>query len=256
MSFYKTKIILMSSFLVVGLINTPASAAGSKPKLNISCGQITGGVDENGTYGLFKPKIKVSFYGKPLSVIAYFYDSPSTPKSEAGQSIWQLTGSANSSTYFVSNLELERKILTFSIPQTGYYKIVFEAVDSTKRKGTYTCLYKDYYFDVPTTDTNTGYSSRGFNKSSCTFNGKKLYGRVYFTKYSFESDIKVYVTNYSFESDLRVYLTDYSFDASSCGRWYPTDYSFDSDFKVYLTNYSFESDLKIYETKYGFEAGR
>ena len=107
-----------------------------------------------------------------------------------------------------------------------------------------------------TTGIEPGLESGGFNRTSCSFNGKKLYGRVYFTKYSFDSDFKVYVSDYSFDSDLKVFLTDYSFDANSCGKWYPTKYSFDADFRVYLTSYSFDADFKIYETDYSFDAGR
>ena len=255
MSFYKSKIILMASILLVGLINTPASAAGSKPKFNISCGQITGGIDENGTYGLFKPKINVSYYGKPLSVIAYFYETPSTPKSEAGQSIWEITGSAKSSTYFKSNLELERKILTFNMPQTGYYKIVFEAIDSVKRKGTFSCMYKDYYFNTPLVDPNTGFSNTGLNKSSCSFNRKKLYGSVYFTSNSAFADFSVYIANSSVFSDLNVYLTGSSIFASSCGLWYQTTNSAFADFTVYATNSSAFADFSIYLTSSSIFAG-
>ena len=241
--------------MVAGIFSSPASAAGSKPKFNISCGQITGGIDENGTYGLFKPKIKVSHYGKPLVVTAFFYDSPSTPKSESGQSIWQLTGKSSSSTFFVSNLELERKILTFNMPQTGYYKIVFEAIDSLKRKGTYSCIYKNYYFDTPLVDPSTGYSNNGLNKTSCTFKGKKLYGSVYFTNSSAFADFSVYVTNSSVFSDLNVYLTGSSIFASSCGLWYQTTSSVFADFSVYVTNSSAFSDFSIYLANSSIFAG-
>ena len=255
MKFYKAKIVLLISFLIAGIFSSPASAAGSKPKFNISCGQITGGVDENGTYGLFKPNISVSYYGKPLSVIAYFYETPSTPKSKAGQSIWKITGSANSSTYFKSNLELERKILTFNMPQTGYYKIDFEAIDSLKRKTTYSCTYKNYYFDTPVVDPTTGYSNKGLNKTSCTFKGKKLYGSVYFTNSSVFADFSVYVTNSSAFSDLNVYLTGSSIFASSCGLWYQTTSSVFADFSVYVTNSSAFSDFSIYLTNSSIFAG-
>ena len=70
MRFYKANIILITSFLVVGLIDNPAYAAGSKPKLSVTCGQIIGDVDENGTYGSFNPTVKVSYYGLPLKITA------------------------------------------------------------------------------------------------------------------------------------------------------------------------------------------
>lgn len=261
--FLKFCSIVFSCLIII--IATPinnSSAAGSKPVLNINCGQIVGGIDENGTYGLFKPDVTVKYYGSPLKVTAFYYPTPTTSKSNAGKTIVTFTNKYPSTRFLVSKVDIERKILEYSQPQTGYYKIVFEAVDTLKRKGTFSCLYKDYYFSTPTqesaqSESSSGsYRSSGFNKSNCTFNGKKLYGRVYFTKYSFDSDFKVYVSDYSFDSDLKVFLTDYSFDANSCGKWYPTKYSFDADFKVYLTSYSFDSDFKIYETDYSFDAGR
>jgi hypothetical protein len=249
--------------LLLGFLPTPvASAAGKSPILNVKCGQILGSYDQNGTYGLFKPDVTVKYYGSPLTVTSYFYRTANTAKSDTGQSIVTFTNKAPSTRYFFSKVDLQHKVLQFGQPQTGYLKFVLEAVDTQKRKATYTCIYKDYRYStavIPKSSgggSSSGISSRGFNRAACTFDGRNLYGKVYFTKYSFESDFKVYVTDYSFESDLKVYLTDYSFEASSCGKWYPTKYSFESDFKVYLTDYSFESDFKIYETDYSFEAGR
>ena len=93
------------------------------------------------------------------------------------------------------------------------------------------------------------------NLLGCYLKGKKLWGKVYFTNYSFDADFKVYFTNYSFDANLKVWNAPNSFSTSSCGQWYVTKYSFDADFKVYVTNYSFDADLKIYTTKYQFDAG-
>lgn len=250
-------IAILNLFLLTNL--TPAYAAGSKPVLKVNCGQITGLADESGTYGLFNPEVSVSYYGSPLTVTSYFYRTEKTTKSDTGKYIITFTDKAPSNRFFISDVDIKHKVLQFNQPQTGYLKFVIEAVDTLKRKAVFTCLYKNYRYAnagaLNNGNSSYGNSSSGFNRISCTFNGKKLYGKVYFTKYSFESDIKVYVTDYSFESDLKVYFTDYSFEANSCGKWYPTKYSFEADIKVYLTNYSFESDLQIYETQYSFEAG-
>jgi hypothetical protein len=237
-------------------------ATSSKPVLKVDCGQITGLADENGTYGLFEPDVSVSYFGSPLTVTSYFYRSASTKKSDTGQYIVKFTNQAGSQRYFVSKVDIQHKVLQFSQPQTGYLRFEIEAVDKLKRKSKVTCLYKNYRYSTALAPSNgigpssSGSSSSGFNRIACTFDGKKLYGRVYFTKYSFEADAKVYVSDYFFDSDLKVYLTDYSFDANSCGKWYPTRYAFDADLVVYLTQYSFDADFKIYETKYSFEAGR
>lgn len=100
-----------------------------------------------------------------------------------------------------------------------------------------------------------GSSGSSSNLFGCYLKGKKLWGKVYFTNYSFDADFKIYFTNYSFDANLKVWNAPYSFSPSGCGQWYVTDYSFDADFKVYVTNYSFDADLKIYTTKYQFDAG-
>lgn len=256
------KAFLLGLILALLPIATTANAAGKAPKLSVNCGQIVGSADQLGTYGLFQPEVTVSYYGSPLTVTSYFYRTSNTKKSETGKSVIEFTNKAPSTRFFNSKVDMQQKVLEFSQPQTGYLKFVIEAVDTLKRKAEFTCIYKDYRFSTPTVSSSSsrggssGILSRGFNRANCTFNGKNLYGRVFFTNYSFESDVKVYLTDYSFESDLRVYLTNYSFEANSCGKWYVTKYSFEADIKVYLTDYSFESDLKIYETDYGFEAGR
>ena len=100
-----------------------------------------------------------------------------------------------------------------------------------------------------------GSSGSGSNLFGCYLKGKKLWGKVYFTNYSFDADFKVYFTNYSFDSNLKVWNAPYAFSPSGCGQWYVTKYSFDADFKVYVTNYAFDADLKIYSTRYQFDAG-
>ena len=112
----------------------------------------------------------------------------------------------------------------------------------------------------PTTVYSPSYGGGGGSSSAnwlgCYFKGKKMWGKVYVTPYSFDADVKVYQTPYSFDADLKVYNARYSFDATSCGKWYITPYSFDADFKVYFSPYSFSADFKIYITPYSFDAGR
>lgn len=251
--------VITSLLLVIQCL--PASAAGIKPVLDINCGQIVGGVDENGTYGLFKPDVSVRYYGSPLKITAYFYRTPATPKSETGKTIVTLTTNNSGSRQLKSKVDFERKVLEYSRPQTGYYKILFEAVDNQKRKGSFTCLYKDYFFSTPTQDSsNSGSSSResntrGFNKSNCTFNGKKLYGSVYITPYSSLADFSVHQTQYSTFAVVTVYETNYESLATRCGVWYFTEYSSMADFTIYLTPYSSLADFSIYYTNFESLAG-
>jgi len=255
-------LILSTILLISGL---PANAAGFKPVLNINCGQIDGGIDENGTYGLFKPDVTVKYYGSPLKITAYFYRTPKTAKSETGKTIVTITGSNSSTRLQTSTVDFERKILEYSQPQTGYHKILFKAVDSLKRKGSFSCLYKDYYFSTPIQgSTNSGLgsgsssggsNSRGFNRSNCTFDGQRLYGSVYFTTSSYSADFSVYVASSSYASDLQVYLTSSSYSANSCGLWHKTSSSYLADFIVYLTSSSYSSDFSINLTNSSYSAG-
>ena len=259
------KIFLLTLLVELIVLIPPSNAAGSKPVLNINCGQIVGGIDENGTYGLFKPDVTVRYYGSKLNITAYFYRTPKTKKSETGQTIVTLTSNNSNLRQISSKVDFERKILENSQPQTGYYKILFEAVDGLKRIGSFSCLYKDYYFSTPLQDSSNsglgsgsssgGINSRGFNKLNCTFDGQKLYGSVYFTTSSYSADFSVYVSSSSYSSDLQVYLTSSSYSANSCGLWHQTSSSYSADFIVYLTSSSYSSDFSINMTSSSYSAG-
>jgi hypothetical protein len=226
----------------------------------MDCGQLTGDYDENGSFALFNPTVTASYFGLPFKVTAYYSDQPGTSLKDSSKRIVTVEGRASSSKFFKSELDFSYKFLEYGKKQTGYYKVNFIAIDSLGRKSRYACLYRDYYFTFPisggaNSPKGAGSALRGFNKINCTYDGRKLYGKIYFTSNSYDADLVAYVTSYSFDADLKVYLTDYSFDARSCGRWYPTKYSFEADLKVYLTNYSYDSDIKIYQTEYSFDAG-
>jgi hypothetical protein len=254
---------IISVLLSIPILTLNVEAAhsqGSKPVLNMDCGQLTGDYDENGSFALFNPTVTARYFGLPFKVTAYYSDQPNTSLKDSSKRIVTVEGRASASKFFKSDLDFSHKFLEFGKKQTGYYKVYFVAVDSLGRKSRYACLYRDYYFTFPSSGgfnspKGGGSFSRGFNRTNCSFDGKKLYGRIYFTRNSYDADIKAYVTSYSFDADLKVYLTEYSFDARSCGRWYPTEYSFDADLKVYLTSSSFDSDIKIYQTEYSFDAG-
>lgn len=243
-----------------------AQAAGSKPKISVICGQLIGGLDSNGTYALFKPTVTVAYFGLPLTVTSYFYESAITPKSETGQQITTFTGKAPSTKLYVSNINIEQKILEYSQPQTGYYRFEIEAVDNLKRKSTFVCTYKDYHFSMPIVrNSASGFPSssaggstssiRGLNKTTCTFNGKKLYGNVYFASSSAFADFSVYATSSSAFADLNVYFASSSAFTSSCGEWYRTSSSAFADFTVYLTSSSAFADFTIYSTTSSAFAG-
>jgi hypothetical protein len=102
----------------------------------------------------------------------------------------------------------------------------------------------------------SGGISRSRSWLGCYLNGKKMWGRVYVSQYSWAADFKVYVSPFSWSADLKVYNTPYSWGATSCGLWYLTPYSWDADFTVYFTTYSWDANLSIYVTPYSWAAGR
>jgi hypothetical protein len=102
----------------------------------------------------------------------------------------------------------------------------------------------------------SGGISRSRSWLGCYLNGKKMWGRVYVSQYSWAADFKVYISPYSWSADLKVYNTPYSWSATSCGLWYLTPYSWDADFTIYFTAYSWDANLSIYVTPYSWAAGR
>jgi hypothetical protein len=107
----------------------------------------------------------------------------------------------------------------------------------------------------PSSGTGGGSFGSGNNLLGCYFEGQRLWGKVYFTNYAFDADVKVYFTKYSFDADLKVWNAPNSYSVSGCGQWYVTNRSYEADFKIYVSKYSFDADLKIYLTNYQFDAG-
>lgn len=240
MRIYRIKIVLIILFLIVGTANTPAFAAGSKPKLSVICGQITGEVDEYGTYGSFNPIVKASYYGLPLKITAYYSEQPNTPLSETGQKITTVEGKSSSSKFYKSDLDFSYKFLQFGQKQTGYYKMYLVATDNMKRKSTFTCTYKDYFFTFPTGASNSKSDLFSYNKS-CRLKGVDLYGKVQIVNYG--ADFRVQIVD--FGADLNV--KEVSYGAYSCGEWQIVDYG--ADFKVQIVSYG--ADFKIKLVSYG-----
>jgi len=240
------KRILLTFLLACGfLVSVPnATSAGVQPKFTVNCGPIVGGIDQNGTYGLFKPNIAVQYYGRKLKVIAYFYPAPDTPKSEAGQSIFELSNSYSPGRAVKQNLNLERKLLPYGQAQTGYYRIVIEATDSLNRVGRFNCLYENYYFRIADVDPVTGYSNLGLNKLACAFKGKNLYGNVQIVDYG--QDFNVQIVDYG--QDLKVKEVEYG--ATSCGLWKIVSYG--AAFKIKLVDYGADFKIKIVDYGAGF----
>jgi hypothetical protein len=234
------KALALAVILLMNLIVFPANAAGVKPKISIDCGLITGDIDENGTFGSFNPTVKITYYGLPLKVTAYYSEAPNTPRSEMGQKITTVEGKASSSKFYRSDFDFSYKFLQFGQSQTGFYQMDLVAVDSLKRTAKASCRYQKFYFTFPIRPY-TQNSDLFTYKKSCSLNGIELFGKVQLVNYG--ADFKVQVVDYG--ADLNVKQVSYG--AYSCGEWQIVDYG--ADFKVQLVNYG--ADFKIKMVTYG-----
>lgn len=244
--------------LIVMSSTTPAYAAGSAPTINLNCTALQNLYDTEGALIRFEPIGTITYTGKKIWYWIYYSNEKNIPLGEQSQ-IYGWQSRSTSSTYrgmdYVNwKVDFHNSSLESYYYSSKYLEFTIRIKDAKGLTSTRKCIYTtNTSFGIMSTGGNT--ASNGFSKVFCTFNGKKLFGDVYFTNYAFEADIKVYESQYSFDSDLKVYLTNYSFDANTCGKWHPTKYSFDADLKVYLTKYSFDADITVYETKYSFDAG-
>lgn len=239
-SFTRVCLISLTFGQLLSFVQVPVNAAGTKPKLSVTCGQITGEVDEYGTYGSFNPIVKVSYYGLPLKITAYYSEQPNTPLSETGQKITTVEGKSSSSKFYKSDLDFSYKFLQFGQKQTGYYKMHLVATDNMKRKSTFTCTYKDYFFTFPIGASNPKSDLFSYNKS-CKLKGVDLYGKVQIVNYG--ADFRVQIVDYG--ADLNV--KEVTYGAYSCGEWQIVDYG--ADFKVQIVSYG--ADFKIKLVSYG-----
>lgn len=102
---------------------------------------------------------------------------------------------------------------------------------------------------------NLGGGSGGRGLLGCYFNGKKLWGSVYFTSSSAFADVTIYFTSSSAFADLNVYSVSSASFASSCGLWYSTSSASFADLTVYVASSSAFADLNVYVTRSAAFAG-
>lgn len=115
--------------------------------------------------------------------------------------------------------------------------------------------YPSYTYkpELPGSSSGSPTTSRGL--SGCYFNGKKLWGSVYFTKLESLADVRIYYTNTSLTADLRVMPVSNAFSATSCGLWYVSNYETSTDLKVYVSSVSLFADLEVEVVNSSFLAG-
>ena len=76
------RLVIFTIGLALVLSFQPSSQAVSKNKLLVDCGLFGFEEDENGSYRLFNPLTKYSFYGYMFSYTVYYTKTKGTPKSE------------------------------------------------------------------------------------------------------------------------------------------------------------------------------
>ena len=104
-------------------------------------------------------------------------------------------------------------------------------------------VYYNPTIEIPSVNTSSPSLGRGLN--GCYFDGKKMWGSVYFTKYKYLADFSIYLSNSSLSTDLAVNFVTYAYAANSCGLWYEAKYQYLADFAVYIEPYSTFADVKI-----------
>lgn len=200
-----------------------ARSAGPAPKFNVGCFDYsTTGVDSGGRYIEYQPTVTANFYGKKATIKTYINEVLANTSRI----------SRNSSKYSrVERFDLQARFYQDQV-YLGKNEFKFVFRDSQNRGSTWICETNLYE-----TSFGGGLSGGGFGigKSSCSYNGIKLYGRVQIVDYF--PDLKVQVVNYF--PDLNVQRTD--FFPTSCGKWQFVDYF--PDFTVQFVNYF--PDLKI-----------
>jgi len=99
-------------------------------------------------------------------------------------------------------------------------------------------------------------SSTSSKWNGCSFNGRNVWGSVYFTSKSWEADFKVIYTSNSFNRDLAVYMESSLWKASTCGHWFTVSNSWQADFKVAVVTNPWDADFSVYSTSSSWSAGR
>ena len=131
----------------------PSIAAGTKPKIEINCGNLLKLQDDKGLFLYFNPYVKITFYGAPLTFNAYYSTKRGDPRSEQGKVLGKVTGKAPSTKKYSQTFDLSYEFLRYGQKSNGYFHMELEVIDTLKRKASFTCIFEgDYGFPraIPT----------------------------------------------------------------------------------------------------------
>ena len=137
--------------ITIGLALTlsfqPSSQAVSKPKLFVDCGFFGFEDDEDGSYRLFNPLARYSYYGYKYSYTVYYTDKKGTPKSEQSKILGTVKTSPAKKINRTDEVPFEKKfyldgIIGRDYYQAKYFEASFVFVDQAKAKSNFTCIWK------------------------------------------------------------------------------------------------------------------
>lgn len=136
-----------------------AMAAGTRPKIEGQCGNLLKLQDDKGAFLYFSPIIKVTYFGAPLKMTAFYSTREGEPKSAQGKKIVTVEGKAPSTRKFSDFFDFSYEFLRYGQRSNGFFQMKLEVVDSLKRKSGLTCIFRgDYGFPRATPTPSTTYA--------------------------------------------------------------------------------------------------
>ena len=139
---------LISSLILCLLISLAipfASAAGTRPKLEVNCGKLLKLQDEDGQFLYFNPYVKITYYGAPLIFNAYYSTKKGEPRSKQAKRLGKVTDKAPSTKKYSEVFDLSHEFLRYGQKSNGYFHMDLEVIDSQKRKTSFKCIFKGHF---------------------------------------------------------------------------------------------------------------
>lgn len=147
----------------------PVIAAGAKPKIDGQCGNLLKLQDDQGSFLYFNPIIKVTYYGAPLKITAYYSTKKGESRSAQGKKITTVEGKAPSSRKYSSYFDFSYEFLRYGQKSNGFFQMDLEVVDSLKRTAGLKCIFNgDYGFPRATPSPTNTYSPTPVTPSTPT----------------------------------------------------------------------------------------
>jgi len=130
---------LAISLILVFASLSPAHAVGSRPILNVNCGNLLTLTDQDGQFKYFNPTVLVSYWGKYLKYTVYESPEPSLAlKDQSKMYGTETRDNANAYTFGTSDFNWSKQ-LRFDYFNTSYTSIYMVVKDSMNRSASMRC---------------------------------------------------------------------------------------------------------------------